>query len=269
MSNMLRSCVFCLFILLLTVSCKNENKQDKEVEVPELIIDEMPMSPIETIEKAYNNEAFLSKEAIELDMVISFGGQERLDAKMTYLTNSTKGKIELKDGSFIYYDGDKVFHSSDLKNDKAARFDAYTWMYFLLFQNKLSDQGTIWSELETSELNNKMYDTQHLSFEANTGDAPDDWYVVYSDPETHMVEYVAYIVTVNKSKEAAESDPHAIGYSNFKTIDGIPFAHNWEFYEWTKDGGLGKVIGEATLKNIKFVTPEADTFTIPEGFIEK
>ena len=269
MSYLFKSSVLCLILLMCVTSCKNENKQDKEVEVPELIIDDEPMSPIETIEKAYNKEAFLSKEAIELDIVIGFGGKERLDAKMTYLTNSTQGKIELKDGTFIYYDNDKVFHSPDLKNEKAVRFDAYTWMYFLLFPDKLSDQGTIWSELETAELNGKMYNKQGLTFEANTGDAPDDWYVVYSDPETHMLDYVAYIVTVNKSTEAAEADPHAIGYSNFKTIDGVPFAHNWEFYEWTKDGGLGKVIGEAAIKDVKFVTPDINTFKVPEGFVEK
>ncbi|WP_179318801.1 DUF6503 family protein [Winogradskyella helgolandensis] len=269
MSPMFKSSIICLLLLTLTTSCKNEKKEPVEVETPEPIIENKILTPVEKIEEAYNKEGFLSNEAIELDMVISFGGKERLNGKMTYLTNSTKGKIELNDGSFIYYDGSKVFHSADLKNEKAARFDAYTWMYFLLFQTKLSDEGTIWSDVEALELNEKTYNAQTLTFEANTGDAPDDWYVVYSDPETHMMDYVAYIVTVNKSTEAAEADPHAIGYSNYKMIDGVPIAHNWEFYEWSKDGGLGKVIGNATLNNVKFVTPDANTFSIPVDFIEK
>lgn len=270
MSSFFKSVFVCLLFLVLTTSCKNENKVTPEAEKPLVEAEvEKQLSPIETIEKAYKKDEFLSHNAIEVDMVISFGGKERLDAKMTFLTNSTKGKIELKDGSFLYYDGAKVFHSADLKNEKAARFDAYTWMYFLLFPNKLDDQGTIWSDVESAQLNNKTYNSQRLTFEANTGDAPDDWYIVYSDPQTHLIDYVAYIVTVNKSTEAAEADPHAIGYSNFNMIDGIPVAHNWEFYEWSRTSGLGKVIGDATIRSAKFVKTTPNTFDIPEGFIEK
>ncbi|WP_179353479.1 DUF6503 family protein [Winogradskyella vidalii] len=256
----------CLFVF--ATSCKSDKKENVEVEntVSEV---EAVLSPVEMIEEAAKKDLFLSYEAIELDMVIRFGGNERLNGKMTFLTNSTKGKIELNDGSFIYYDGDKVFHSPDLKNADAARFDAYTWMYFLLFPNKLSDQGTIWSDVEKLPLNDKTFNAQRLTFEANTGDAPDDWYIVYSEPENNRIEYVAYIVTVNKSTEAAEADPHAIGYSNYKMIDGVPIAHTWNFYEWTKANGLGKVIGNADLNNIKFITTDTDTFNIPEDYIEK
>ncbi|NRD18429.1 hypothetical protein HNV08_00095 [Winogradskyella eckloniae] len=270
MSSIFKLGFACLMVLALTTSCKNENKVTPELETPTVKTEaKKAISSIEAIEKAYKKDKFLAHNAIEVDMVISFGGQVRLDAKMTYLTNSTKGKIELKDGSSIYYDGARVFHSADLKNEKAARFDAYTWMYFLLFPNKLDDQGTIWSDVESAKLNNKTYNSQRLTFEANTGDAPDDWYIVYSDPQTHLMDYVAYIVTVNKSTEAAEADPHAIGYSNYKMIDGIPVAHNWEFYEWSSANGIGKVIGDATIRSAKFVTTAPTTFDIPEGFVEK
>jgi len=269
MSQIFKFSIVCVLLLIVSTSCKSEKKETNESEASEPIVENKILTPVETIENAYNKDVFLSNSAIELDMVISFGGNERLNGKMTYLTNSTKGKIELKDGTFIYFDGEKVFHSPNLINDKAARFDAYTWMYFLLFPTKLSDQGTIWSNVEVSKLNNKTYNTQRLTFEAHTGDAPDDWYIVYSDPKTNMIDYAAYIVTVNKSTEAAESDPHAIGYSNYKMIDGVPIAHNWEFYEWSKDAGLGKVIGNTTINNVKFVTPTADTFSIPADFIEK
>lgn len=269
MSQIFKFSIICVLLLIVSTSCKSEKKETIEAEASEPIVENKILTPVETIENAYNKDVFLSNEAIELDMVISFGGKERLNGKMTYLTNSTKGKIELKDGTFIYFDGEKVFHSPNLINDKVARFDAYTWMYFLLFPTKLSDQGTIWSNVEVSKLNDKTYNTQRLTFEANTGDAPDDWYIVYSHPKTNMIDYAAYIVTVNKSTEAAESDPHAIGYSNYKKIDGVPIAHNWEFYEWSKDAGLGKVIGNTTINNVKFVTPTDDTFSIPADFIEK
>lgn len=261
------------FVLISFFSCKNEtsDKQNKITETEVEVKDTKKESPswLDKIEKAHNKKGLLSHDAIALDMVINFGGKERLNGRMTFLTNSTKGKIELKDGTAIYFDGSKVFHSPELKNEKAARFDAYTWMYFLLFSSKIGDDGAVLKDLGQLALNDITYDAQHLSFKGNVGDAPDDWYVIYSNPETNLIDYAGYIVTANKSLEAAEADPHAIGYEDYKPINGIPVSHSWKYYEWTKEKGLGKEIGFANLSNVEFVDTDASTFVVPEGFVEK
>jgi len=252
---------------VLMLNCKGETKKNIDNKVKST--ENKELSPIAMIEKAHHKTEFLNHKAIVMDMEINFGGKERLDAEVTFLTNSTKGKLELKDSSFIYFSNDKVFHSTNLKNEKAARFDAYTWMYFLLFPTKLSDEGTVWSDVEELQLNSETFNTQKLTFKPDTGDAPDDWYVVYSDPKTHLIEYAGYIVTVNKSKAKAELDPHAIGYSDFENIDGVPIATTWTFYEWNKTDGLKAEIGDATLSNIRFISPNDETFKVPDGYIEK
>ncbi|MUU78961.1 hypothetical protein [Winogradskyella endarachnes] len=90
MSPIYKPTFICLLFLVLTTSCKNENKVTAETPKPVVEVkEEKELSPIERIEKAYNKDEFLSRKAIEVDMVIKFGGKERLDAKMTYLTNST------------------------------------------------------------------------------------------------------------------------------------------------------------------------------------
>lgn len=252
----------------------NDAKSSKQVEEESNITKEQTevkeeLTWLEQTEKAHKKSELLSHDAIALDMVINFGGNERLNGRMTFLTNSTKGKIELKDGTAIYFDGAKVFHSPDLKNEKAARFDAYTWMYFLLFPSKIGDDGAVLKDLGQLQMNDVAYNAQHLSFKGDIGDAPDDWYVIYSHPETNLIDYAGYIVTANKSLEAAEAYPHAIGYEDYKSIDGIPVPHSWKYYEWTKEKGLGKEIGFANLSNVEFVDEDASTFAIPEGFVEK
>jgi hypothetical protein len=47
------------------------------------------------------------------------------------------------------------------------------------------------------------YLTEKLTFKSGTGDAPDDWYVVYADKKTNLLE-TAYIVTLKAGKEEAE-----------------------------------------------------------------
>ncbi len=224
---------------------------------------------VTAIETAHKKEAFLSQKAIQFDAEITFGGKEHLKGNFVLATDSSKGVITLNDGGKIYIDANKVYHTPHIKNEAMVRFDAYTWSYFMLLPYKLADKGTIWSEFETATLNNTELYRKRLSFETGTGDAPDDWYYIYSDTKTNLLSYAAYIVTFGSSKEKAEKDPHAIKYNKYTTIQGIPLATDWSFWEWNKTTGLGKQLGAASITNIKFVTPKASVFKAPENAISK
>jgi hypothetical protein len=56
------------------------------------------------------------------------------------------------------------------------------------FPHKLSDPGTIWNEYDNKEKDATNYLTEKLTFKSGTGDAPDDWYVVYADKKTNLLE---------------------------------------------------------------------------------
>lgn len=262
------------FFVLIGFACSTPSKEDKNQTdtAKQAITDTNPSPDTSTfagkLEQAHHKNDFLSKEAIAFDIVLSFGGQEVLNAKMTLLTNSTKGLMELKDGNKIFYEGSKVFHSPQMKNTKGVRFSAFTWSYFFLFPYKLTDPGTQWLEYENDSLNGKTYLSEKLTFGEGIGDSPEDWYIVYANPETQLIEVASYIVTLNKSKEEAEEDPHAIQYHNYKTIEGVPFATEWTFWEWSADKGLGKQLGAATLSNISFQNVEEKTFMPPADFVE-
>ncbi len=227
------------------------------------------LSFAEKIEAAHEKETFLSNKAVQFDFVLTFGGSERMNGKITLLTNSTKGLIELADGNKIYYVEDKVFYSPGIENTARIRFDAYTWSYFFLIPYKLSDPGTVWNKYPASKLNGKAYETQKLTFEQGTGDTPDDWYIVYADSKTNLLSAVAYIVTAGKSKEEAEASPSAIEYTDYTRVNGVPIATNWNFWKWHEDNGLTKKRGEAAISNIRFKSSLAgDFFNPPANFYE-
>ena len=218
------------------------------------------------VEEAHHKEDFLTKEAVQFNLKLEFGGKERMEAKFTVLTNSTKGVIEYKNGAKIIFDKDKVFYSSTIPNEESVRFDAFTWEYFFLFPYKLTDPGTIWNKYDNKEKNQKNYLTEKLTFKRGTGDAPDDWYVVYADKTTKLLEKAAYIVTIKAGKEAAEKNPHAIQYLEYKEVDGIPMATKWVFWGWEDGKGLTDELGHATLTDIKFVKADTDYFTPGANF---
>lgn len=262
----MKKTIITLFVSLLAIiSCKKQPVTSKQIEEKPII--EKTFS--QKIETSHKKSEFLNNEAVQFDAVIEFGGKELFNAKVTISTTSDIAKISYTNGDEIYVNKENIFVSPSLKDNPGVRFHAYTWSYFFLFPYKLSDNGTKWNDsFKTKEANNP-FNTAKLSFEANIGDAPDDWYIVYSNKESNLLEHAAYIVSLGKTVEAAEADPHAIKYIDYINVDGVPFATNWAFYEWNLEEGLTNKIGSAKLSNIKFVKGFRDNFSTPENFIKK
>lgn len=243
-----------------------------EHESKEQVVDNLPtdveLNSTQKIEVAHAKTAFVSNDVVQFDIVLEFGGTERLNGQMSLATNSSAGKIAYKNGKVLYFNEDKVYVDSTIGNTAGARFAAYTWSYFFLFPYKLSDPGTNWSNGTKVTLNNTAYNSQKLIFGEGVGDAPDDWYITYSDPETHLMKVAAYIVTAGGSTvEEAEEDPHAISYHDYKVVGGIALAHSWKFWEWRKDSGLTRQLGKADLSNFQFLKADIIDLRAPEYFI--
>ncbi len=259
-----------LFTILLLISCKQNNSEDKIPVEPDNGIGNGATPPkvfsfSENIEEAHNKAAFMNKKAVSFDIDLEFGGNTRLNGKVSMTTNSTKVRLDKPDGTSIIYDGENVFISPESAETKGARFDIFTWQYFFAMPFKLTDPGTVWEEQQDRMLDSTSYKTAKLTFESNVGDSPDDWYVVYKDPETSRLKAAAYIVTFSKDQEKAEEDPHAIVYSNYETVQNVSFATGWSFHNWNQENGFGEKLGEASIKNLKFFDPEADYFAVPEN----
>ncbi len=215
---------------------------------------------VKKAENAHNKTTYLRNDAVQFDIESTFGTREWMNATVTLSTDSGNGMIVFNNRSKIITNGMDVFYSEDIDNPNNVRFTAFTVPYFFMFPYKLNDGGTIWTDYPTSEKAAKEFDIQKLTFKSGTGDAPDDWYIVYTDKKTHLIDHAAYIVTAGKSVEKAEEAPHAIKYLEYQMVDGVPFATQWQFFEWNKSDGLTKQIGKATISNIKFIKMKSEYF---------
>ncbi len=271
---------FWILILAISVISCNQNKKEEEQNTD--TTEMMPVEPdsgigdgavsivdhyIMSVEKAHKKSEFLKHKAISFKIDLSFGGKQRLDGKITMLTNSTKIRIDKKDDSKLIYTGEKVFLCPEDANDKGARFDMFTWTYFFALPYKMNDPGTTWELQNNRPLDEIEHQTARLTFEKGIGDSPDDWYVIYTDPTENTLKAAAYIVSFGSDGDTskAEADPHAIQYKDFKIIDGIPFATRWIFYGWTKEKGMTNILGEATLTDITFLKEEGAIFDTPDN----
>jgi hypothetical protein len=179
-------------------------------------------------------------------------------------TNSTGVRVDRRDGAVILYDGGDVCIAPPKARYKGARFDALTWSYFFALPQKLGDAGTNWQEKGPLLLQGDSLDTGKLTFEKGIGDTPEDWYILYYEPEDYTVRAAAYIVSFKKSLTEANADPHCITYHNYKEVNGVPFAHKWKFWQWNKDSGLGNQLMEGDISNVEFFKPSPTHFS-PSG----
>ncbi len=264
-----------LILVLSIIACSGPSKEktteEESVDVYNenayIIPTDLPQE-VQNLVSQHNIKDFYEHEVISFDINLNFNDQERLNATIYSRTNSGKVKVVKADGTVLLFDGTKVYISPDSAKYDGARFDALTWSYFALAPFKFADEGTKWGQMEKLPLRNKedFLPSVKLSFENGVGDAPDDWYQVYINQETGLVEAMAYIVTFgNRSQEEAEKNPHAIVYNNYRPYEGAIVSANWKFHNWNKETGLGEQIGEATIKNIQFIEETEDLFTLEEG----
>lgn len=223
---------------------------------------------VQAMQTAHEAEQWDAAEAVAFDLVLRFGGAERLRGTFTMLTSTGQIRFDRADGATVLFDGEDVFVSPADAEWPRARFDVLTWSYFFAAPYKFDDSGTVWT-LHDDEIlgetpaDTATYEVARLTFAAGTGDAPDDWYRVYRDPTTGLLRAMAYIVTYGQSVEEANAEPHAITYADYAPVDGVPVARSWGFWMWTEADGLGEQLGSADIANVRFVPASAVDVSLP------
>jgi len=247
------------FILLLFLSaCQNDTPDESLPDNrPELVC---------ATETAHRKEDFLTHPTVSFDIELTWHGQPTLQATILQRTDGTRIRVRKENGSDILFDGDQSWLVAD-QQDSDARFDLFTWHYFFCLPWKLSDPGTRWQSMPDRVFEDLPCNSGRLTFAPGTGDAPDDWFLVFSDKKDGLLSGAVYVVTFGgKAVKTAEKEPRAIFYSNFRPVDGIPIAHVWKFYSWQTDSLEEKEeIGTAVIRNVRFAEERPEDFAVPTG----
>lgn len=147
---------------------------------------------------------------------------------------SRKTRIETKDYA-LGFDGDKVWLKQDTTafNPSRARFYHNLMFYFYAMPFVLSDDGITYTEVPPLEMDGKSYTGTKISYGEGVGDAPDDNYILYSDPETNEMAWLAYTVTYGGD---GPSERYSfIKYASWKTTNGLKLPSELQWYK-VEDG---------------------------------
>lgn len=215
---------------------------------------------IKAIEKAHEVEDFYGFECVSFDLLLTFGGKENFRGRVSTMANSSAIRLDYADGRKLLYNNGEVWTAAAPSNLRKDRFALFTWQYFFMVPYKLRDKGTQWSHENNITIADKEYDSYMLTFKKKTGDAPDDWYMIHPDPATNLIHHVGYIVTGGvKSAEEVEDNAHALTYTDYRNVEGIPFPHKWIFSNYSRVEGVQEEIGNAIISDIRLGEAK-DTF---------
>lgn len=260
-----------LFAGILLMSCKDNTTDTSKTDrtQPETTRVNPAEKWAREISRTHQIDSFKQEDALSFNLNLTFDGRDPMNAKITMTTDGAQIKIEKQDSTNLYYGANGAFLSPQKKNYNGARFDVLTWPYFFALPFKLNDPGTKWSDQKNRKFDGDSLQSAKLTFDNNTGDSPDDWYIVYASANTNFLKAAAYVVTLGKTVEEAEKNPHAIVYDHFITVNDIPFAQEWHFKNWSEErGAYGAPIGSAEITDIDYFTPDKNTFKVPEDAVK-
>ncbi|MEL6535314.1 MAG: hypothetical protein AAFQ98_07885 [Bacteroidota bacterium] len=253
-------------LALLFAACQPQTTSDNGKAEEESMASMPTPSPtvpmVAPLQNAHGYGQMMGIPAVAGDLQLVQGGNPGLTGKMYVSGDGSRVRMELADSSVLVYDGTECWASTEEAATTSSRFHLLTWSYFLMAPYKLTDPGTHLEETGTRpNLAGQASPTYRLTFDSGIGDSPEDWYVVYQNAETQLMEAMAYIVTFSTPSEEAE--PHAIHYQNYVEVAGVQLPTFWSLYNWSEESGFEDALGV----DIHFKSPHVVNNT--EGLFEK
>lgn len=162
------------------------------------------------------------------------------------------------------WDGEKAW-SVNWASRMPPRFLALLNYYFLNLPWLTQDPGVILGAPEPANLwdDPTEYVTVRMTFAPGTGDTPDDYYLLYIDPESHRLHACEYIVTYAALLPPGmeHTPPHILVYDTFETVNGLLVPTAFTIYEEDHS-----VYARCDVKEWSFDTPfDASRMTMPPG----
>lgn len=166
----------------------------------------------------------------------------------------------------IGFDGEVLWmkNKDNTKYEGDPKFYYNLMFYFYAMPFVLADDGIMYAEAEPLDFEGKTYPGIQISYESGVGESPDDEYVMYYDPETNKMAWLAYTVTFGKDEKS--KDFKFIKYNNWQEVEGLLLPETMVWYN--VENGKPTTVKSET----KFVSPmltkvvmDSKVYGRPEG----
>ena len=216
-----------LLVILVAVSCKNESKKKvKEVKVTTSTKEHFPGELAKVFEKHGGIHTWRKAQ------ILSFNKGEEvhtvdLQTRKTVI-NTPKYSLGF-DGKEVWLDEEK---EGNYKGNPTFYYNLYFYFYAMPFV--LADDGIVYEKADSLVFEGNKYPGYKISYKANIGTSPDDNYIVYYNPKTYQMEWLAYTVTF-RSKKPSENFK-IIRYNKWENVNGLILPKEITWYKKDENG---------------------------------
>tara|TARA_R110002126_G_scaffold277373_3_gene423216 strand:+ start:238 stop:1002 length:765 start_codon:yes stop_codon:yes gene_type:complete len=219
--------VFLLLAITIMVSCKNETKKDSKKE--EITVTKKESFPDE-LGKVFTKHGGIN--AWRKAQVLSFNKGEEVH---TINLHSRKTVVNHPDYS-LGFDGKEVWldeaKEGSYKGNPTFYYNLYFYFYAMPFV--LADDGITYKKVEDITFEGTHFPGYKISYASDKGTSPDDNYMVYYNPQTYQMEWLAYTVTF-KSKEPNDKYK-IIKYNKWENVNGLVLPKELTWYKKDENG---------------------------------
>lgn len=141
------------------------------------------------------------------------------------------------------------------------RFYMWTPFYFFAMPFVFADEGAIREPLGKKAYEGIEYDAVKVTYKKDTGDSPDDFYIVYVDPKSQEMKLASYVVTfpaLRKGRPIDQLEAHAIVFASWQEVGGLKVPKLAKFFTWKNEKTEGEPLGTLEFSNVKFSEAGAD-----------
>lgn len=249
-------------ILLVAISCKNEAQKVETQEKVSTVENQMPKVDY----SAYPEEL--------IKVFKAHGGLETWKSmrSMTYQLNEQSTVTDLLNRNILLETDNYMIGGNDGKvwiaqdstyfDPGRARFYHNLMFYFYAMPFVLSDDGINYSPADSLTYKNETFPGIKISYNEGIGDAPDDNYILYYDPSSYEMKWLAYTVTYGKNEES--NNYSFIKYEDWNEVNGLLLPVKLQWYT-VKDGKPDTPRGDARV----FEKIDVDNAPMDNGMFKK
>lgn len=252
----MKKIVILLVFSLIIVSCKKEAK--KASKEKERITTQKENFP-EDLGKVFTKHGGI--DIWRKAKVLSFNKGEEVHTTdlQTRKTVINHPKYSLGfDGKEVWLDEEK---NGDFKSTPAFYYNLYFYFYAMPFV--LADDGIIYEKVDGITFNGAKYLGIKISYKADVGSSPDDNYIIYYNPKTYQMEWLAYTVTF-KSKKPSDRY-NIIKYDKWENVNGLILPKE---ITWYKKDEIGNPT-EPARPTTEFTLPLLSQGKLADSFYKK
>ncbi|WP_397446407.1 DUF6503 family protein [Polaribacter sp. R77954] len=242
-----------LLVVILSFSCKNEIKKktiDKDLVAVKKVSFPKELGKVFTKHggiDTWRKAQILSFNKGEEVHTIDLHSRKTVINHPEYSLGFDGKEVWLQEENKGYYKGNPTFY-----------YNLYFYFYAMPFV--LADDGIIYEKVDGITFEGVTYPGYKISYKANIGTSPDDNYIVYYNPKTYQMEWLAYTVTFNS--KAPSNRYKIIKYNKWENVNGILLPKEITWFKKDKNGNPTEPAKPATVFTLPLISQGklADSF---------